>query len=87
MDLKDIRKEIDAVDDQIAALINKRMEIVKKVAEYKKQAGVNAAGIRDIKRETEILARICTGENKETLRQIFTAIFETSCACQSDFLS
>jgi len=75
MNLDDIRKEIDAIDDQIAALLNKRMEIVAKVAEYKKQTGT---GIADNKRENEILARVCTGENGAELKLVFEKIMEIS---------
>jgi len=75
MNLNDIRKEIDALDDQIAALLNKRMEIVAKVAEYKKQ---NNVVITDSKRENEILARVCTGENEAELRFVFEKIMEVS---------
>jgi monofunctional chorismate mutase len=83
MDLKNIRKEIDTIDDQIADLINKRMEIVKGVAEYKRQTGM---GIADKQRETEILTRICTGENDDYLRLIFGAIFDSSRSYQSRLL-
>jgi chorismate mutase/prephenate dehydratase len=80
MNLEDIRKEIDATDDQIAALINKRMEIVGGIAEYKRKSGT---GIADRKREMEILSRVCAGENEDYLRLIFGAIFDSSRSYQS----
>jgi chorismate mutase/prephenate dehydratase len=84
MNLENIRKEIDMVDNQLAELINKRMEIVKGIAEYKKQTG---AGIADRKREMEILNRVCEGENEDYLRLIFGAVFDSSRAFQSAFLN
>jgi chorismate mutase/prephenate dehydratase len=84
MNIQNIRKQIDAVDNQLAELINKRMEIVKNIAEYKKQSGV---GIADRKREMEILNRVCEGENEDYLRLIFGAVFDSSRAFQSAFLN
>nr|WP_307897671.1 chorismate mutase [Clostridium botulinum] len=35
-DLKELRKEIDLIDNKLISLFQKRMEAVLKVAEYKK---------------------------------------------------
>jgi len=83
IDLNEIRKEIDAADDEIAALINKRMEIVKKIAEWKKSEGM---GVADRKRESEILDRVCGGGNEDYLRLIFSTIFDASRSYQSYLL-
>ncbi|MCL2638924.1 MAG: chorismate mutase [Oscillospiraceae bacterium] len=84
MNLENIRKDIDALDNQIAELINKRMKIVENVAEYKKQTGT---GITDNKRENEIFARVCTGENEKELRMIFETILQASREYQSRVIS
>jgi chorismate mutase len=84
MDLNQIRSEIDALDDQIAALLKQRMEIVKKVAEYKKQTNTPVA---DTAREDAILARVCTGEHGELLRPVFEAVFDGSRAYQKEEIS
>jgi monofunctional chorismate mutase len=84
MNLENIRKEIDEVDNQLAELINKRMKIVKNIAEYKKQSGMK---ITDSKRENEIFARVCTGENEAELRVIFSAVLEASRGYQSRAIS
>ena len=39
-DLKDIRKEITKIDNEMAILFERRMELVVKVAEYKKHKGL-----------------------------------------------
>ena len=40
MDLDELRKEIDAVDRQIVALFEKRMEISERIAAYKQKVGM-----------------------------------------------
>ena len=53
-DLKDCRNEINAIDEQMAALFEQRMQVSKKVAEYKQ---ANGLPIRDKKTESEKIAR------------------------------
>ena len=52
-DLKDIRKEITKIDNEMAILFERRMELVVKVAEYKKHKGLP---IFDPKREEQVVA-------------------------------
>ena len=51
MDLKEIRNEIDAIDSQLVELFEKRMDTVRKVAEYKLE---NNMPIFNSKREQEL---------------------------------
>ena len=39
MELNEIRKNIDSIDDKIADLYAQRMNLVKEVSDYKKQNG------------------------------------------------
>ncbi|MBR4670650.1 MAG: prephenate dehydratase [Butyrivibrio sp.] len=55
MDLKDLRKEIDAVDKQIVELYEKRMDIASRVADYKIGTGKK---VFDKQREDEKLNEI-----------------------------
>ena len=55
LDLQEIRKQIDQVDSQLAALIEQRMRITADVAEYKMQ---NGKEIYDPVREKEKLASV-----------------------------
>ena len=48
------RKEITAVDEQMAALFEKRMDICRKIAAYKQKNGLP---VRDKKTEAEKIAR------------------------------
>jgi len=75
MNLEQYRKEIDELDNQLADLLNKRMDIVKKIADYKKREGLS---VGDSNRENEIITRVCSGEHEAILRNIFTCIFKAS---------
>ena len=55
MSLIKIRKEIDDVDKQLYILLQKRMELVNEVAQYKES---NKSCIRDVHREKQVLDRI-----------------------------
>lgn len=52
LDLNKIRSDIDCIDEEIARLFEERMEIVNKVAEYKKEYNLP---VRDKLREAEVL--------------------------------
>ena len=77
MDLKDHRDRIDAIDDQLSALFKERMEVVAKVAEYKKEHGLP---ITDSAREKQILEdrTADAGELKPYVRRFFKHIMKLS---------
>ena len=82
MDLKDLRKKIDKIDNDILKLLNKRMEIVKKVGELKNSTNTP---IYRPEREKEIidrLTKLSEKENgilkKEHIEAIFLEIFAIS---------
>lgn len=83
MELSDIRKNIDIIDDQIATLYEQRMQLVAQVSEAKKQTG---KAVNDPDRERKILLRVSekVGEEKQVyLKRVFETIFETSKAYQT----
>ena len=55
MELKECRNKLDVVDSQLISLFCERMEIVRQVAEYKKE---HELPILNSGRETEILERV-----------------------------
>lgn len=57
--LHDLRQRIDAVDDELLTLINRRAELAKAVAEAKTGAGENGMYLRP-EREAQILRRLTT---------------------------
>ena len=54
-ELGDIRKEINGIDDELARLFKRRMEIAGEVAASKRAQGVP---VNDPAREREILSRV-----------------------------
>ncbi len=78
MDIKDNRKKIDEIDDQIVKLFAERMDIVSAIAEYKKQNNLN---VWDNKREREKLADILEKspeDIKDYSSLLYSLIFELS---------
>jgi len=80
--LDDCRVAIDAIDDEILELLNKRMEIVKRVGEIKNSSG---GAIYRPEREKAIIERLeqnCTNQkgllNKSAIEAIFLEIFAVS---------
>ncbi len=79
MPLNKLRVEIDSLDDQLLGLLNRRMEIVKKVGEFKNRSG---GAIYRPEREKEIISRLCKNSeglmNQEAIEAIFLEIFAVS---------
>lgn len=77
--LKELRKKIDAVDDQLLALLNQRMQLVKEVGELKRST--NAIIYRP-EREKAILDRLKSQNqgllNAQAIDAIFLEIFAVS---------
>ena len=81
MDLKDLRNEIDEIDSQLIPLLQRRMGVSKKVAEYKVKNGIP---VLNEQREQEILDNVCEkcGEQGEIIKTIFAATMDASRALQ-----
>ncbi|BCD67543.1 prephenate dehydratase [Nitratiruptor sp. YY09-18] len=77
--LQELRKQIDAIDDQLLELLNKRMEVVKAVGELKNRS---KAPIYRPEREIEILNRLKKQNrgplNDKAIEAIFLEIFAVS---------
>lgn len=63
-DLFKLRQEIDKIDSELIVLFEKRMEISKKVAEYKRK---NNMSIYDESRENEIIRKNIEKLNNKSL--------------------
>ena len=82
-DLKDIRKELDAIDDQLIRLFSQRMDLSREVAAYKK---AHALPILDTGREREIINRVSlkAGEGREHYAKLlYQTLFSVSKAYQA----
>nr|WP_236617327.1 MULTISPECIES: prephenate dehydratase [unclassified Lebetimonas] len=82
MDLKKLREEIDKIDDNVLKLLNKRMEIVKKVGEIKNSSNTPVYRPEREKEIIERLNRLSQAQNgilkKEHIEAIFLEIFAIS---------
>ena len=86
MDLKDLRNEIDKIDDELVALFVRRMEIAGQVAAYKKEHDLP---IFVPAREQEKLADVAkkAGAGMEDyVCKLYAAIFELSRAHQRSLI-
>ena len=78
-DLNDLRNKIDGIDAQIVKLLLERFAVVKDVADYKKQNGLE---IFQKGREAEVLKKIAdkitSPDCKGYILDIYQTILETS---------
>lgn len=86
-DLLELRKEIDSIDCQLANLFEKRMEVVSKIAEYKKQ---NHLEILNASREELVikdkLNHMNNAEFKDSMEEFFTSVMKISRDFQSQLV-
>lgn len=83
MELKDLREQIDSIDDQLVKLFVKRMSISAQVADYKKEHNLP---IFVPAREREILQDVATKAGSEMAnytRVLYSMMFELSRSYQS----
>ena len=83
MDLKDLRNEIDAIDDQLVKLFAQRMEISAQIADYKKEKSLP---IFVPAREREKLADVAEKAGPDMAnytRVLYSMLFELSRSYQS----
>lgn len=79
MDLGELRKELDVIDEQIVELYEKRMEICRQVAEYKISTGKK---VFDRVREQEKLSKVSSlthnDFNSQGIKELFEQIMSMS---------
>ena len=83
MDLKDLRKEIDRIDDELVRLFVHRMETAAQIAAYKKE---NNLPIFVPAREQEKLADVAAKAGPDMAdytKTLYTLLFELSRSYQS----
>ena len=83
MDLKELRTEINAIDDEILRLFLRRMEVAGQVADYKREHNLP---IYQPRREREILESVSerAGELGSYARSLFSTLMELSKQYQAD---
>lgn len=78
MDINELRKQINEIDDQLVDLFVNRMQVSAQIGEYKLQNGMN---VRDPEREAEIshkLAEKCEALYSPFVQALYSEIFDLS---------
>lgn len=73
MDIKDLRKEIDEIDEELTALFQKRMETAAEIAKYKQQ---NSIPVFNREREREVMNK-ATAKVKPEIEGYAKTFYET----------
>ena len=82
MEIQNLRKTIDEIDDGIVDLYRRRMETVREISRYKREKGLPVA---DPAREEQLLDRVAEragAENAEGIRELFRLLMAQSRARQ-----
>lgn len=82
MKLDQIRKEIDQIDQELVALMERRMVCVGQIVEYKEQQGLP---VLDQGREREVLEKVASLVGDEQYRSTIQAQFRDLMARSRDF--
>lgn len=86
MDIKELRNELNAVDDELVAVFGRRMELAKKIAEYKRE---NNVSVSDRTREREVINRV-TGmvapELATYVGSLYNTLFDLSKTYQNSLM-
>lgn len=87
LNLEEIRKDIDRIDREMAKLFEERMNVVMKVAEYKK---INNMPVKDRAREERVLEKanhiIKNKKYVSGFQKILRDIMDFSCELQGEEL-
>jgi monofunctional chorismate mutase len=83
-DLEQLRKEIDQIDEKMVELFEKRIEIVLKIGEYKRERNLP---VRDENREVKLMEKVksCLKDKsrEQELIKFFNSLLEISKEVQS----
>ena len=76
------RAEIDAIDREIVALFERRMQVVVDVARIKKEKGI---AILDANREKEVITKVQSYLKDATLKEELAEAYETLMKVSKDY--
>ena len=82
MDLNSIRQEIDQIDQELVALLEKRMVCVSQIVEYKEQQGLP---VLDQGREREVLEKVGSLVTDDQYRTTIQSQFQDMMKRSRDF--
>ena len=72
MNLEELRQKINQIDDELIKLLEKRMDLVSKVASYKLETG---KAVLDSKREETILNKVAEAVESPIYRDVIVNTF------------
>ena len=81
-ELELLRNEIDRVDEELAGLFVRRMEIVERIARFKNELGLSVC---DPDREKEILSRRVSSFERDDLLPYYKAFLEELLTLSKDY--
>lgn len=87
MGIQNFREEIDKIDEELVRLFNKRMNVIKEVAEFKKES---KTPLYDGERERQLIAKAAERSDEDTelyTRVLFSTLTNVSRAYQSRVLN
>ena len=76
------RAEVDAIDREIVALFERRMQVVVEVAQIKKENGI---AILDANREKEVIQKVQSYLKDATLKEELAEVYETLMKVSKDY--
>ena len=82
MDIQELREQIDRIDSEIIRLYDERMEMARKIGQYKKE---HRLPVRDETREQELLDRVgkeAGTAHEQGVRALFSLLMAQSRAYQ-----
>ena len=80
--LEEIRKEIDVVDAQLAPLFERRMELIRRIAAYKKAHGL---AVSDPAREQNVVLRGAERVKDRDIREYYVSFQQELIALSRDW--
>ena len=84
MDLQELRKEIDAVDDEIVALFCRRMEVSAKIGAYKKERNLPVfVPEREQEKLRDVASKASPGL-EDAVQALYSRIFQLSRSLQDE---
>lgn len=87
MDIKELRQQIDQIDDKLVQIFNERMNVAAQIAEVKRE---NDLPVLNTRREREILAEVAQKSQEDIAnytRVLYSLIFELSRSHQQKLIS
>ncbi len=78
MDLKELRLEIDKIDDELVKLFCQRMEVAAQIADYKKEQSLPILNVMREREKLREVAEKAGGDMQNYTRVLYSLLFELS---------